>query len=118
MDTLIIIKEEGFSIIETLVGITILGILIVISLKLFGDIYKMPELLLQREALHLATQELNKSISDYQIKDTSYTNQQGNLTLVKTIKETEQENLLFISVSVHFKSNKKTLITLSTYLKK
>ena len=115
MDQLVILKEDGFSMIEALVGITILGILFTITIELFGVIYKKPEMLLEREALHLATQELNRSISGNILNDTTYTNRSGNLILKKTISETESEDLKLIQVSVFFKLNQKILISLSTF---
>lgn len=117
MDSLILSNQEGFSIIESLVSITILGILIAISVRLFDEIYKAPEILLQREALQLADQELSRTISGNYLNDTTYTNTQQNLIIKKIIKETELENLREIEVQVLFRTTNKKLLIMSCYLK-
>lgn len=118
MDPLKIQKQDGFSIIESLVGITILGILVTISVQLFTGIYKIPELLLKREALHLAAQELNRTISNAEFIDTTYKNMNENLVINKRVSQTNMSNLVLVKVSVQFNRSKEEILLLSTYIKK
>ncbi|MBL1212706.1 MAG: prepilin-type N-terminal cleavage/methylation domain-containing protein [Ignavibacteriae bacterium] len=48
-------NQSGFSLMETLVSMVILGLLVAFTLMLFNNIYSNPKLLLRSEVLSLST---------------------------------------------------------------
>jgi len=82
-------NENGATMIETLVGIILLGIIITVSFSLLIKIYSNPNLIHKHEALLLASQEITNCLNNKILVDTSYTNINKNLTVTRKIRVDE-----------------------------
>jgi len=106
-------QDDGFSIIEALVSIIILGIIITLGVILIKGIYSHPKALLRGEAFILASQEIDHSIKSKVQNDTSYTNSVGNLTINRQL--IPQGDLNKISVTVTFNSTKEDIVSFNVF---
>jgi len=91
-------QDSGFSIIETLVTILIVGILIIIVSIFMETIFSNPRLFLKSKALYLGQEEINYVINHSAYTDTSYFNNKANLFVNRQI--TELDKVYKINVSV------------------
>lgn len=107
-------KTDGFTLIETLTAITLLGIVSVLSVIIFTGIYSNPRLLLKGEAAMLAEQELHYSINNKVKSDTIYSSGLNGLEIVR--KVLIEENLYKITVSVVFKPKTTKILSLSAWI--
>lgn len=96
-------KTDGYSLIEALVGITILGLLVgfvlMVSLRLMSN----PKLTLQHKALLIAENEVNYCQSISVEKDTCYLNSNNTLTVKRTVKIEDNSKIIIITIK-HTKS--------------
>jgi prepilin-type N-terminal cleavage/methylation domain-containing protein len=109
------IKDEGFSLIEALVSIVILGLLSSIFFSFLSNTINKPVLTYRAEALVLAQNEIQRTIAARNLRDTSYCNMKGNMTIYKHV--TENESLYKINVVVLY-NNKIELINLPFTVKR
>lgn len=107
---------DGFTMIETLTAISLLGIVSVLVVILFTGIFNNPKLLLKGEALLLAEQELRYSIDNEIISDTLYLSGFNGLELNRKVNR--KDNLYEITVSVVFKPKSREILSLSAYINK
>ena len=105
-------NQSGFSLIETLVSMVILGLLVTFTIMFFNNIYSNPKLLLRSEALLLADVEISKCMNFKLASDTSYINLNGNLEVIRNV--IREERLLKVAITVRAKSNKKEILKLET----
>jgi prepilin-type N-terminal cleavage/methylation domain-containing protein len=109
-------NKDGFTIVETLVVITILGLLVTLTSVFFTQIFNNPKKMLQGDAFSLARNEIDYCIRFKPESDTLYKNDIGNLSVKR--KVTGNENNFNTSVSVDFIKNKSRLIELKVkYIK-
>jgi prepilin-type N-terminal cleavage/methylation domain-containing protein len=107
-------KNDGFSLIETLVVILLLGLLVTFTASFFNDLFDKPGLFLKYQALNLANQEMNNCLYNKITTDTSYTISKHNLTVIR--KVTEELNGYDISVSVGITDNQNNnIISLTAF---
>lgn len=102
---------DGFSLIETLVGITIFGLLVGFTALFFLQIFQNPKMLIMNEASILAHYEVNYVKGNDINSDTLYNNDSGNLSIKRTIKK--KEGAKEVDISVLFKGTNKQIISLS-----
>lgn len=82
-------EENGTTILESLVVILLLGILITLTAGFFTTVFNNKNML-KGEALLIAQQEISRTISEVSERDTSYTNETGNLSVRRIVyKDTE-----------------------------
>ncbi|MBU0474987.1 MAG: hypothetical protein KKF62_12605 [Bacteroidetes bacterium] len=108
--------EDGYTITEALVGIIILGLTITLFAFFFNLVFSNPKILLRSEALYLADQEIENSLNNKVSRDTSYTNNNGNILVERKISS--DNNLTKVKISVFSKSNKQIILSLSSLYKK
>jgi hypothetical protein len=108
-------KEEGFSIIESLVGIIILGLIVIFFSLFFNKIFQTPKILLRGEAFYLANQEIENSLNMKSKSDTVYSNLNRNLQIRRMVRK--EEKLYNIQVEVFTTLEKKCILNLSAYYK-
>ena len=108
-------EENGTTILESLVVILLLGILITLTAGFFTTVFNNKNML-KGEALLLAQQEISRTISEASQRDTSYTNETGNL-IVRRIVYKEDE-LCRIEVLVSRVSTDSLIISLKADYKK
>lgn len=80
-------NQSGYSLIETLVCISLLGIILFISTSVFVRLFANPKILLKNEALYLANEEINRTIHKRTLTDSTYTNENTNLVIERHIAE-------------------------------
>ncbi len=108
--------EKGFSMIEALAGIALLGLLVALSASVLIKIYEDPKTLLRGEAMLLAEREMNFCRSASPERDTVYTNDTGNLEIHRKIDS--GKNIKRINVMVTTINSVKTLVELNILLEK
>lgn len=109
-------NKSGYTLIETVVSIGLLGVLIVLSAFVYTRFFNNPKILLRDEALLLANMEITNSVNRGLITDTSYMNANGNLKVERKIEDMGSYNK--ISVIIIFVQNGKVIINLSADIKK
>jgi Tfp pilus assembly protein PilV len=72
-------NEEGTTLIEALTSMVVLGLIVGITTMFISSIYENPALFLKREALSMASSEMNNSKNSKATTDTSYSNSSGNM---------------------------------------
>ncbi|MFC2094555.1 Tfp pilus assembly protein FimT/FimU [Bacteroidota bacterium] len=108
--------KDGFTIVETLVVIMILGLLVTLTSVFFSQIFNNPKKMLQGEAFSLARNEIDYCIRFKPESDTLYKNDVGNLSVRRKVNG--NENNFNTSVYVDFNKNKSRLIELKVnYIK-
>jgi prepilin-type N-terminal cleavage/methylation domain-containing protein len=114
---LIAMREDGFSLIETLVVILLLGLLVTFTASFFNDLFNKPALFLKYQALRLADREMNYCLNNQVTTDTSYIFPKHNLNVQRTI--TEELNGYDINVSVSVNNDlKNNIVSLSAFEKR
>lgn len=109
-------KESGFSLIETLVSILVLGLIVTFSLVFFDKIYSNPQILLKGEALRLAELEMSYCINNKIATDTVYMNSGNNLMIERRVSD--NKGLLNAEVKILPINQVKELISLEvSYIK-
>lgn len=107
--------QEGYTLVESLVGIIILGLVITFFAMFFNQIFGNPRILLKGEALIMASQELDRCLDIKAITDTSYFNRQGNLKIKRKVELIGKLNKAIVSVASD--SGRNEILSLSvTYL--
>lgn len=91
-------KENGSTIIEALVTIVLIGILVILTAG-FVNMLLTNSTLVKQEALSLAYQEMDRTLSQVTLNDTIYRNEKGNMSVRRII--TEDENGLKAEVMVN-----------------
>lgn len=109
-------NEDGFSMIEALVGIVILGLILTLTSAFVKGIFSHPKALLKGEALMLAGQEIDCSARNRMFTDTVYSNPSGNLAITRTA--TALDSLEKINVTVRYKSTNEEVVSLTSYVAK
>lgn len=104
--------ENGFTLIETLVSLLILGILVTLTMIMLNKIYANPKILLGREALRLAEAELTYCVNNTSLNDTIYTNERQNLKVKRKI--TDEGKLAKVEIAVVMNGNNKEILRLET----
>lgn len=104
-------SDKGYIIIETLVGIIILGLVITFFAMFFNQIFGNSKILLKGDALILAKQEIERCIVVKATSDTSYFNIRGNLKIMRRIQIVE--NLSKADVVVASDSGRNEILSLS-----
>lgn len=107
--------ESGYTIIESLVSLSVLGMLIVLTATILMKVFYNPKLILRNEALLLAKNEIGNSIRYKSTIDSTYTSANGNLLIERRI--TLQRSLHQIEVSVKMVNSEKEIIRLSASVK-
>ncbi|MGD8782586.1 MAG: hypothetical protein PVH88_26965 [Ignavibacteria bacterium] len=107
----ILAEDRGSTIIETLVGIIILGIIITLSFSLYMKIYTNTSILYKSEAITLANQEIFNCIRNKITTDTLYNNINKNLTITRKI--TVQNNVHTVIVKVSHSLKEEEILSLT-----
>ncbi len=77
--------KNGFSIIEALVSIVLLGLLLSLTASFFTSLFDKPELLLKDEALLMAESSMNKSVRQSLFSDSLYYNEKKTLEVSRKV---------------------------------
>lgn len=109
-------EENGYSLIEALVSISILGIIIIITAILFTKLLSGNSIYSKSEALILAKNEIEYVRQNKIFSDTAYNNSDGNMLITRTIKQ--EDSLYKVIVSVSNKSKEKQLISMNILIGK
>ena len=109
-------EQSGFSLIETVVSIGLLGILVTLSVIAYTRFFDNPKILLRNEALYMANQEITNAVNKRRFTDTTYTNINGNLAVERNISDLQ--TYYKMEVAVIFVQNKMELVKLSADIKK
>jgi prepilin-type N-terminal cleavage/methylation domain-containing protein len=108
--------EKGFSMIEALAGIALIGLLAALSASVLVSMYDNPKTLLRGEAMLLAEKEMNYCRSASPERDTLYTNETGNLEIHREVDPGRNVKRIIVSVTTINKIQ--TLVELNILLKK
>lgn len=109
-------NQNGYTLIETLVSIIILGLAIGFFAVFFKQIYANSKILLKSDAIVLANHEIERCINFKIVSDTNYFNSLGNLMVSRKIESLGKLNNALVSIASD--SGKKEIITLSAvYIK-
>ncbi len=104
-------SQNGFTIMETLIGIIIIGLMITFFAMFFNQVFNNPKILLRSDAFVLANNEIERCMNLKISSDTSYTNRIGNLYIKRQI--TFLNKLNKAKVSIYTASGKKEILSLS-----
>ena len=104
-------KDSGETMIETLVGIILLGIIVTVSFSILIRIYSNPNTIHKHEAFLLASQEITNCINNKTVTDTIYTNTNENLTVSRKILK--HEDFYTVSVKVVPTNSELEIVSLS-----
>ncbi len=109
-------SQYGYVLMESLVGIILLGLVITFFVMFFNQIFLNSRILLRSDALVLANQEIERCINFREITDTSYFNPQGNLKVLRNIKIEGKLNKAIVTVGSD--SGRQEILSLSVmYIK-
>ena len=109
-------NQSGYSLIETIVCISLLGLLILLFTSVYTRFFSNHKMLLRNEALFMANQEVTNTINKRLFTDTSYKSINGNMLLDKKISNTDNSKKIIVVVrSVQLE---KELVTLSALIRK
>ncbi|MDP4196296.1 MAG: prepilin-type N-terminal cleavage/methylation domain-containing protein [Bacteroidota bacterium] len=111
-----LLKEDGFTIIETLTAVVLLGITVVFTVIVFNTLFFNHKLNSRLEAIRFAENEMDFTIQNKIFTDTSYFTPKGNLKVIRKIKS--EEKLYNICVEIRTVSNNKELLNLSLLQRK
>lgn len=106
-----LLEEKGFTIIETLVSIFMVGLILTLTIIFFNNILLNSRFVYRNEAFYLANNEIEKVINSNLVTDTTYTNESGSLIVTREI--VSAENTLQVVVKVTAKINNKEIIALA-----
>ena len=106
-----LLEEKGFTIIETLVSIFMVGLILTLTIIFFNNILLNSTFIYKNEAFYLANNEIERVINSGIITDTTYTNQSGSLIIKREI--VPSENTIQVVVTVTAKINEKEIVALS-----
>lgn len=104
-------NENGFTLIEILVSMVILGILVTLTVLFINTFFSNPVTLFRAEALNVAKVEINYACEFKRDNDSSYTAGNGNLLVERKIMIEEKVTEVFVSV-IH-KPTEKLLVELN-----
>lgn len=94
-----LLKEEtGTTILESLVVILLLGILVTLTASFFSIIFNNKNML-KGDALLLAQQEIERTLSEKSDHDTTYFSEYGNMEVKRLIRKEENKYLVDVIVS-------------------
>ncbi|MBZ0181138.1 MAG: hypothetical protein K8F60_01650 [Melioribacteraceae bacterium] len=111
--------SNGFSIFETLVSIFILGTITLLTISYFNNILLESNSLLKTDAIRLANNEMNYCLANRPITDTTYTNENNNLIILRKVTKRNLNNFYRVTVNVVFKQNNKEIVKVEAeYYKK
>lgn len=108
--------QSGYSLIETLVCISLLGIILFISTSVFVRLFANPKILVRNEALFIANEEITRATQKKEFKDTTYTNENANLTIERRVIESGE--FAQIEVYVRHSSQSKEIVKLSASIRR
>ncbi|MGD8782530.1 MAG: hypothetical protein PVH88_26685 [Ignavibacteria bacterium] len=106
-----LLEEKGFTIIETLVSIFMLGLILTLTIIFFNNTLLNSTFVYKNEAFYLANNEIERTINSELISDTTYTNKSGSLIIKREVLP--GENMLEIIVTVTAKINEKEIVVLT-----
>jgi hypothetical protein len=109
-----LLKNEGYSFIETLFSFVIFGLLVTFTVGIYINLFHNAKLVLKREALYLAVKEIDTVVNNKTFGDTTYSNEYKNLEILR--KVTRDKNLYHIKVYVIFIPGKTEILNLSMYV--
>lgn len=104
---MVIIKnEKGYSLIESMVGIILLGFIVIISMIIFTNIFTNPKLIYNKEASYLLFNETENIINNRILTDSTYFNNKKTLIIQREIEKKES----YFIANVLVKENKNNRI--------
>lgn len=110
-------KDGGFSLIETLVAMLLLGLLVTFTVTFFNDLFDKPSIFLKNQALCIAYDEMNYCLNQKISTDTTYVSNQKNLSVNRNI--TRELYGYDLNVNVYLTDNqKKNIVSLSAFMKR
>jgi prepilin-type N-terminal cleavage/methylation domain-containing protein len=109
------INDEGFSLIEALVSIVLIGILSTLILSFIIKLSTGDKSLARMDALTMARTEIGNTITNRTINDTSYSDAKGKLTLFKYVTNKDS----YFEINILVKNNKNVeLVDIPVAIKK
>ncbi|NLT50528.1 MAG: prepilin-type N-terminal cleavage/methylation domain-containing protein [Ignavibacteria bacterium] len=105
------LQSSGFSMIETLVAILLLGIISSLFIIFFNDIFSNPKIFLKGKALNAANEEINYSLAHKSAGDTSYFSENGVLFISREIEIIENIRKVEVKVLFHDQNTELTKLT-------
>lgn len=107
--------EAGYTLIESLTAIAVLGIFMFMVSALLLKIFLNPKLTLRSEALLLANNEIKHTLTYKSSNDTTYTNANGNLAVERKVHVNGRIN--DVEVFVKMVSSPKVIVQLNASVK-
>lgn len=109
---MVILKNEtGYSLIESMVGIVLLGFIVIVTMIIFTNIFSNSKLIYNKEATYLLFNETENIINNRILTDSSYFNK--NETLVIQRKIEKNNNYYIAKIIVKEKKNNKVINKMS-----
>ncbi|KAF0140067.1 MAG: hypothetical protein FD122_2702 [Stygiobacter sp.] len=105
-------NQSGYSLVETLACISLLGIILFISTSIYLRLFNNPQIILRSEALFLANKEIEAAIHTKAFRDTTYTSENTNLLIERLVTSVDQ--CVRIEVSVKHVHTQKEIIKLTS----
>ena len=109
--------NSGFTIIETLVAIILLGLVSSMGIMVFNQLWGNKKIMLKKEAFVYASQEIDRCISEKIYSDTVYTNSSGSLSINRRIEPSGKLDKIMVIVQ-DSKNSAKKIIELSVLVNK
>ena len=106
-----LLEEKGFTIIETLVSIFMVGLILTLTVIFFNNILLNSTFIYKNEAFYLANNEIERVINSDLVTDTTYTNEKGSLIINREV--VPENNTFQVVVTVTAKINQKEIIVLT-----
>ncbi|MBI2417893.1 MAG: type II secretion system protein [Ignavibacteriales bacterium] len=97
--------EQGYTIMEALVSIVLIGLLITLSLVFFNMLFNSPLMGKKSEALLLAKNEMEYCLHSIGLNDTSYSNRYGTIRIDRNCQKTDSL-IIFTVKAILLKNNK------------
>lgn len=107
--------DRGFTLIEVLVSMVILGILTTLTVLFINTFFSNPMVLFRAEALNIAKGELNRCIENKLENDTTFTSGNGSLLIERKI--VIEERLTTVNIIVTHKPTERKIINLDRIYK-
>lgn len=108
-------SDDGFTIIESLVSLLIIGLVVSLCIIFLNILFSNPGLFLKSEALNAASREIERCIEYRYTNDTTYTTS-NNLVINRNIKV--ENNIIYADINVLHREKSKNILTLHVAYKK
>lgn len=110
-------RKSGFTIIETLVAIILLGLVSTMGIMVFNQLWGNKAIMLKKEAFLYASQEIDRCIDERLVSDTVYYSNSRTLKVNRKIEPEGNLNKIIVNIQ-DSKNTVRNIVELSVLVKK